>query len=126
MPEAALFTQINALLRAAVSGQVALVSTQADRVVSAKARAYRAPSSIWLSYAKFTLECCLSLAHAAGLSEAMLRGGSWQLGEKGTHYIKTIKNSSHHLANIINDILDAAAFSKGRLVIKREKAGPPL
>lgn len=56
-----------------------------------------------------------------GLSEAMLRGGSWQLGEKGTHYIKTIKNSSHHLANIINDILDAAAFSKGRLVIKREK-----
>ena len=52
----------------------------------------------------------------------MLRGGSWQLGEKGTHYIKTIKNSSHHLANIINDILDAAAFSKGRLVIKREKA----
>ena len=55
----------------------------------------------------------------------MLRGGSWQLGEKGTHYIKTIKNSSHHLANIINDILDAAAFSKGRLVIKREKVGPP-
>ena len=44
------------------------------------------------------------------------------MGEKGTHYIKTIKNSSHHLANIINDILDAAAFSKGRLVIKREKA----
>lgn len=56
----------------------------------------------------------------------MLRGGSWQLGEKGTHYIKTIKNSSHHLANIINDILDAAAFSKGRLVIKREKAGSLL
>ena len=55
----------------------------------------------------------------------MLRGGSWQLGEKGTHYIKTIKNSSHHLANIINDILDAAAFSKGRLVIKREKVRPP-
>lgn len=61
------------------------------------------------------------LRATAGLSEAMLRGGSWQLGEKGTHYIKTIKNSSHHLANIINDILDAAAFSKGRLVIKREK-----
>ena len=56
----------------------------------------------------------------------MLRGGSWQLGEKGTHYIKTIKNSSHHLANIINDILDAAAFSKGRLVIKREKASLSL
>ena len=55
----------------------------------------------------------------------MLRGGSWQLGEKGTHYIKTIKNSSHHLANIINDILDAAAFSKGRLIIKREKVDPP-
>lgn len=68
--------------------------------------------------------CCTSCAHDAGLSEAMLRGGAWQLGEKGTHYIKTIKNSSHHLANIINDILDAAAFSKGRLVIKREKARP--
>lgn len=66
------------------------------------------------------------VCHVAGLSEAMLRGGSWQLGEKGTHYIKTIKNSSHHLANIINDILDAAAFSKGRLVIKREKASLPL
>ncbi|KAL3153016.1 Hexokinase-3 [Trebouxia sp. C0009 RCD-2024] len=55
-----------------------------------------------------------------GLSEAMLRPGSWSLGEKGTHYIKTIKNSSNHLATLINDILDAAAMAKGKLVIKQE------
>ena len=56
----------------------------------------------------------------AGLSEAMLRPGSWSLGDKGTHYIKTIKNSSNHLATLINDILDAAAMAKGKLVIKQE------
>ena len=50
----------------------------------------------------------------------MLRPGSWSLGEKGTHYIKTIKNSSNHLATLINDILDAAAMAKGKLVIKQE------
>ncbi|DBB18216.1 hypothetical protein WJX82_000391 [Trebouxia sp. C0006] len=55
-----------------------------------------------------------------GLSEAMLRPGSWSLGDKGTHYIKTIKNSSNHLATLINDILDAAAMAKGKLVIKQE------
>ena len=57
---------------------------------------------------------------SVGLSEAMLRPGSWSLGEKGTHYIKTIKNSSNHLATLINDILDAAAMAKGKLVIKQE------
>lgn len=57
---------------------------------------------------------------SAGLSEAMLRPGSWSLGDKGTHYIKTIKNSSNHLATLINDILDAAAMAKGKLVIKQE------
>ena len=56
----------------------------------------------------------------AGLSEAMLQPGSWSLGDKGTHYIKTIKNSSNHLATLINDILDAAAMAKGKLVIKQE------
>ena len=50
----------------------------------------------------------------------MLRPGSWSLGDKGTHYIKTIKNSSNHLATLINDILDAAAMAKGKLVIKQE------
>ena len=50
----------------------------------------------------------------------MLRPGSWTLGDKGTHYIKTIKNSSNHLATLINDILDAAAMAKGKLVIKQE------
>lgn len=57
---------------------------------------------------------------AAGLSEAMLRPGSWTLGDKGTHYIRTIKNSSNHLATLINDILDAASMAKGKLVIKNE------
>ena len=51
----------------------------------------------------------------------MLRPGPWQLGEKGLHYIKTIKNSSHHLSNIINDILDAASMAKGKLVLKTER-----
>lgn len=54
----------------------------------------------------------------------MLRPGSWSLGEKGTHYIKTIKNSSNHLATLINDILDAAAMAKGKLVIKQETVSP--
>lgn len=56
----------------------------------------------------------------AGLSEAMLRPGSWNLGDKGTHYVRTIKNSSNHLATLINDILDAASMAKGKLVIKQE------
>ena len=50
----------------------------------------------------------------------MLQPGSWSLGEKGTHYIKTIKNSSNHLATLINDILDAAAMAKGKLLIKQD------
>ena len=50
----------------------------------------------------------------------MLRPGSWTLGDKGTHYIRTIKNSSNHLATLINDILDAASMAKGKLVIKQE------
>ena len=54
----------------------------------------------------------------------MLRPGSWTLGDKGTHYIKTIKNSSNHLATLINDILDAAAMAKGKLVIKQETVSP--
>ena len=59
-------------------------------------------------------------ASSVGLSEAMLRPGSWTLGDKGTHYIRTIKNSSNHLATLINDILDAASMAKGKLVIKQE------
>ena len=56
----------------------------------------------------------------------MLRPGSWSLGDKGTHYIKTIKNSSNHLATLINDILDAAAMAKGKLVIKQETVSCPV
>ncbi len=64
------------------------------------------------------------LRHAlvqAGLSEAMLGSGPWQLGETGQKYMKTIKTSSMHLASLINDILDAAAATKGKLAIKLEK-----
>ena len=61
---------------------------------------------------------------SAGLSEAMLRPGTWVLGDKGTHYIRTIKNSSNHLATLINDILDAASMAKGKLVIKNETVSP--
>ena len=60
-----------------------------------------------------------------GLSEAMLGPGSWQLGETGSKYMKTIKNSSTHLSSLINDILDAAAASKGKLAIKMEKVCRP-
>ena len=63
----------------------------------------------------------LSRVYGAGLSEAMLGSGPWQLGEQGQRYMKTIKTSSMHLANLINDILDAAASGKGKLAIKLEK-----
>ncbi|KAK9819755.1 hypothetical protein WJX72_001989 [[Myrmecia] bisecta] len=57
-----------------------------------------------------------------GLSEALLQGAQQgRLQEKDARYIKTIKNSSYHLANIINDILDAASLSKGKLTLKIEK-----
>ncbi|KAK9828691.1 hypothetical protein WJX72_001553 [[Myrmecia] bisecta] len=56
-----------------------------------------------------------------GLSEAILGLPGINLTEKGEKYMKTIKNSSHHLANIINDILDAASLKKGKLVLKLEK-----
>ena len=52
----------------------------------------------------------------------MLGSGPWQLGEVGQKYMKTIKTSSLHLSSLINDILDAAAASKGKLAIKLEKA----
>ena len=51
----------------------------------------------------------------------MLGSGPWQLGEVGQKYMKTIKTSSLHLSSLINDILDAAAASKGKLAIKLEK-----
>ena len=62
----------------------------------------------------------------AGLSEAMLGSGPWQLGEMGQKYMKTIKTSSLHLSALINDILDAAAATKGKLAIKLEKVCPLL
>ncbi|KAK9789210.1 hypothetical protein WJX73_000342 [Symbiochloris irregularis] len=56
-----------------------------------------------------------------GLSEALLGPGTWQLGDVGSRYMRTIKNSSTHLSSLINDILDAAAASKGKLAIKMER-----
>ena len=53
----------------------------------------------------------------------MLGSGPWQLGEMGQKYMKTIKTSSLHLSSLINDILDAAAATKGKLAIKLEKVG---
>lgn len=56
----------------------------------------------------------------------MLGPGSWNLGETGARYMKTIKTSATHLASLINDILDAAAASKGKLGIKMEKVRPGM
>ncbi len=52
----------------------------------------------------------LSYAGIIQLSDSLARGGCGDLGEKGRHFAGTIKNSSNHLLNIINDILDAAAL----------------
>jgi signal transduction histidine kinase len=43
-----------------------------------------------------------------------------ELNSKGTHFINTIRSSSNHLLNIINDILDVAALRDGKLTIKHE------
>ncbi|KAF5834465.1 hypothetical protein DUNSADRAFT_8821 [Dunaliella salina] len=50
------------------------------------------------------------------LKEAVSR----KLNPKGQHFLRTIKNSSNHLLNIINDILDVAALKEGKLTIKHE------
>ncbi|GFH33431.1 chlamyopsin-6, partial [Haematococcus lacustris] len=42
------------------------------------------------------------------------------MNPKGNHFMQTIKNSSNHLLNIINDILDVAALKEGKLHIKHE------
>ena len=42
------------------------------------------------------------------------------MNPKGQHFVHTIKNSSNHLLNIINDILDVAALKEGKLTIKHE------
>ena len=39
---------------------------------------------------------------------------------QGNHFLKTIHNSSNHLLNIINDILDVAALREGKLTVKHE------
>lgn len=42
-----------------------------------------------------------------------VRGAGGEMNPKGQHFVKTIKNSSNHLLNIINDILDVAALKVG-------------
>ncbi|GLC35005.1 Hexokinase-3 [Pleodorina starrii] len=54
------------------------------------------------------------------LSDALVRGAGGEMNPKGQHFVKTIKNSSNHLLNIINDILDVAALKEGKLTIKHE------
>ncbi|KXZ47741.1 hypothetical protein GPECTOR_33g623 [Gonium pectorale] len=54
------------------------------------------------------------------LSDAMVRGAGGEMNPKGQHFVRTIKNSSNHLLNIINDILDVAALKEGKLTIKHE------
>ncbi|GIL60119.1 hypothetical protein Vafri_14766 [Volvox africanus] len=54
------------------------------------------------------------------LSDALVRGAGGEMNAKGQHFAKTIKNSSNHLLNIINDILDVAALKEGKLNIKHE------
>ncbi|GLC35003.1 Hexokinase-3 [Pleodorina starrii] len=54
------------------------------------------------------------------LSDALGRGAGGEMNPKGQHFVKTIKNSSNHLLNIINDILDVAALKEGKLTIKHE------
>lgn len=39
-----------------------------------------------------------------------VRGAGGEMNPKGQHFVRTIKNSSNHLLNIINDILDVAAL----------------
>lgn len=47
------------------------------------------------------------------LSDALCRGSGGEMNAKGQQFVRTIKNSSHHLLNIINDILDVAALKEG-------------
>ncbi|KAK9805586.1 hypothetical protein WJX72_006500 [[Myrmecia] bisecta] len=55
-----------------------------------------------------------------GLTEALMAmPGTYS--DKAKQYMTTIKNSSYHLANIINDILDAASLKKGKLTLKLSK-----
>ncbi|KAL6760739.1 hypothetical protein V8C86DRAFT_1037595 [Haematococcus lacustris] len=54
------------------------------------------------------------------LSDALCRGAGGSMNPKGNHFMQTIKNSSNHLLNIINDILDVAALKEGKLHIKHE------
>eukprot|EP00198_Chlamydomonas_reinhardtii_P009452 XP_001698789.1 chlamyopsin-6 [Chlamydomonas reinhardtii] len=54
------------------------------------------------------------------LSDALVRGAGGEMNPKGQHFVRTIKNSSNHLLNIINDILDVAALKEGKLTIKHE------
>lgn len=52
-----------------------------------------------------------------------MRGAGGEMNPKGQHFVRTIKNSSNHLLNIINDILDVAALKVGsRVLVQQEGA----
>lgn len=40
--------------------------------------------------------------------------------ERGQYLLKIIKNSTHHLANLVNDILDIARIENGKFEIHNE------
>jgi signal transduction histidine kinase len=54
----------------------------------------------------------------ASRSYSSTTGGA--LSSRGAHFLNTIRSSSNHLLNIINDILDVAALKEGKMSIKHE------
>ncbi|GAX76579.1 hypothetical protein CEUSTIGMA_g4025.t1 [Chlamydomonas eustigma] len=56
-----------------------------------------------------------------GLSEGILVGSCGNVPETAKKTIATIKTSGSRLLNLINDILDAASFRMGKLLVKHEK-----
>ncbi|GAX76782.1 hypothetical protein CEUSTIGMA_g4228.t1 [Chlamydomonas eustigma] len=56
-----------------------------------------------------------------GLSDALIIGSCGEVNDSVRKTVSTIKTSGCRLLNLINDILDAAAMKRGKLVVKLEK-----
>ena len=56
-----------------------------------------------------------------GLSDGLLVGACGAISEAKMKTIATIRSSGARLLNLINDILDAASFRMGKLVVKHEQ-----
>lgn len=50
-----------------------------------------------------------------GLTDALLKGSSGKMTEKAVKLLHTIHDSANYLLNLVNDVLDAAAFRHGKL-----------